>query len=54
MFSLIETAKDCGLDPFAYLICIFKSAPNLDIHIGPNALERLLPDAVLERCRVRV
>lgn len=28
MFSIIETAKENGLNPFAYLTYIFKNAPN--------------------------
>lgn len=32
MFNLIETAKENGLDPFAYLTYIFERAPNLDIY----------------------
>ena len=54
MFSLIETAKECGFDPFAYLTYIFKNAPNWDIRNDPDALGRLLPYAAPERLRVRV
>ena len=54
MFSLIETAKECKIDPFAYLTYIFKNAPNLDIRNDPNALASLLPYAVPDRHKVRV
>lgn len=54
IFSLIETAKECGFDPFAYLTYIFKNAPNWDIRNDPNALERLLPYAVSAYCKARV
>jgi transposase len=54
VFSLIETAKECGFDPFAYLTYIFKNAPNWDIRNDPNALERLLPYSVPTYCRARV
>ena len=42
-FSLIETAKENKLNPFAYLVYIFENAPNWDIRNDPDALERLLP-----------
>ena len=43
MFSLIETAKENGLNPFEYLVYVFKNAPNWNIRNNPDALERLLP-----------
>jgi len=46
MFSLIETAKENGCNPFAYLTYIFKHAPNWDIQNDAGALERLLPHTV--------
>ena len=42
-FSLIETAKENNLNPFAYLVYIFENAPNWDIRNDPDALQRLLP-----------
>ena len=33
MFSLIETAKENGLNSFEYLVYVFKNAPNWNIHI---------------------
>lgn len=42
VFSLIETAKENGLNPFEYLVFIFKNAPNLDIR-NPDQLQLLLP-----------
>ena len=53
MFSIIETAKECGFDPFAYLTYIFTNAPNWDIRNDPDALGRLLPYAAPERCKGR-
>lgn len=32
IFSLLETAKEEGLSPYAYLTCVFKNAPNWNIH----------------------
>ena len=46
MFSLIETAKENGLNPFEYLIYVFKNAPNWNIRNNPDALNLLMPDSV--------
>jgi len=54
MFSLIETAKECGLNPFEYLTYIFNHAPNWDIQNDADALERLLPDAVPEDIQTKL
>ena len=43
MFSIIETAKENGLDPYRYLVYIFENAPNWDIRNNPNTLELLMP-----------
>jgi len=43
MFSLIETAKENGLNPHAYLTWVFQNAPNWNIHNDIGALESLLP-----------
>ena len=53
MFSLIETAKGNGLDPFAYLSYIFNRAPNLDIHNNPDYLDLLLPWSVPDFCKAQ-
>jgi len=54
MLSLIETAKECGFDPFAYLIYIFTNAPNWDIRNDADALACLIPYAAPEQCKGRV
>jgi transposase len=46
MFSLIETAKENGLNPFKYLTYIFTHAPNMDIKNDIDALQQLLPHFV--------
>jgi transposase len=51
MFSLIETAKENGLNPFAYLTYIFRNAPNWDIRNNIDALERLLPYSAPASCK---
>jgi hypothetical protein len=38
IFSIIETAIENGLNPYAYLTYLFKKAPNCD---WPNELETL-------------
>ena len=43
MFSLIETAKENGLNPFKYLTYIFNNAPNWDIRNNINMMEFLIP-----------
>lgn len=51
MFSIIETAKENKLDPFAYLTYIFKNAPNWDIHNNIDHLQLLLPNFVPTSCK---
>jgi len=51
VFSIIETAKENGLNPYEYLTYIFKNAPNWDIRNDINALQRLLPNSVPDYCR---
>jgi transposase len=51
MFSLIETAKENGLDPFSYLAYIFKNAPNWDIRNNLDCLNLLLPGNVPDYCK---
>ena len=51
MFSIIETAKECGLNPFAYLVHIFTNAPNWDIRNNINFLDLLMPYSVPDSCR---
>lgn len=51
MFSLIETAKENGLDPFEYLTYIFANAPHLDLKDHPELIRQLLPDAVPDVCK---
>lgn len=53
MFSMIETAKENGLSPFAYLSYIFKHAPGADVRNDTEALERLLPQAAPEACKAK-
>ncbi|SHJ14537.1 Transposase IS66 family protein [Desulfofundulus thermosubterraneus DSM 16057] len=51
-YSIIETAKENGLNPFQYLSYLFERLPNLDPTDG-NALDQLLPwsDSLPPACR---
>lgn len=49
-FSLIETAKENGLDPFRYLTWVLKTAPTLDMR-DCDQVEKLLPANAPEDCR---
>jgi len=51
MFSIIETAKECGLNPYAYLVYIFKNAPNWDIGNNINCLDLLMPHSAPDSCK---
>jgi len=51
MFSIIETAKECGLNPYAYLLYIFQNAPNWDIRNNIGLLELLMPYSVPAFCK---
>jgi transposase len=49
MFSLIETAKENGINPFTYLTYVFQNAPNWDIRNNLDAVQLLLPASVSRR-----
>ena len=51
MYSLIETAKENALNPFAYLTYIFQNAPNWDIRNNIDLLQELLPWFVPDHCK---
>lgn len=42
-YSMIETAKANGLDPYKYLSFVFKYLPSQDIHNNPQTLDMFLP-----------
>jgi Transposase and inactivated derivatives len=42
LYSLIETAKECKINPFDYLTFVFRNAPNLDLS-NPDSVQKLLP-----------
>ena len=43
MFSIIETAKENRLNPFKYLVHIFKSMPNCDLRYDLSMFDSILP-----------
>jgi transposase len=49
MFSLIETAKENGLNPFEYLTYVFHNAPNWHIRNNIDMLDLLTPASVASR-----
>jgi hypothetical protein len=54
IYSIVETAKENGLNPFAYLIYLFEQMPNLDVK-DRNTLDELLPwsSSLPTACRIR-
>lgn len=53
IFSLIETAKENGLDPYAYLLHIFRTAPHLD-RASTDWVLPLLPENAPDKCKVNI
>ena len=53
VFSIIETAVANGLDPYEYLVYIFKNLPNLDFYNRLEILDDYLPwsDKLPDICR---
>jgi len=43
IYSVIETAKENGINPFRYLVYIFNNAPNLNIQTDSDDVDTLLP-----------
>jgi len=51
MFSLIEKAKENGLNPYKYLTYIFHEAPNMDFN-DTRQLESLLPWSATDEYKI--
>jgi transposase len=53
IYSVVETAKENGLNPFTYLTYLFERLPNIDIK-DPSSIDSLLPwsAALPDHCRV--
>jgi transposase len=54
IYSIIETAKENGLSPFAYLTWLFEELPQLTDPKDPEALDKLLPwsNSLPSTCRM--
>ena len=50
IYSLIETAKENGLDPYRYLLWVLEQAPQLAVN-NENWAELLTPDNAQANCR---
>jgi len=50
LYSIIETAKECGLNPHKYLTYIFQNAPDLDLRNNVDATLKLLPQFAPAQC----
>ena len=53
MYSLIETAKENDLNPYAYLVWLLKSMPGMELRDQSVAIDRLLPGCAPAECRNR-
>lgn len=53
LYSIVETAKESGLDPYAYLVWLFKTAPGLDLKNRPDKAEMLLPEHAPIECMAK-
>jgi transposase len=53
-YSIVETAKENGLNPYQYLMFLFEELPSIDL-TDEKAIDRLLPwsDALPEHCYVK-
>lgn len=52
IYSIVETAKENGLNPFAYLQYLFEQLPNIDLN-DQCTLDELLPwsESLLPKCQ---
>lgn len=53
-YSIIETAKENGLNPFSYIVYLLEQLPNMDIE-DKDLIDALLPwaDGLPDSCRVK-
>ncbi|MCW3491714.1 IS66 family transposase [Dethiobacter alkaliphilus] len=53
IYSIIESAKVNGLNPYSYLVYLFEKLPNINI-TDPHALDELMPwsDSLPDTCRM--
>ncbi len=53
VYSIVETSKANGLEPFRYLTYLFENLPNLNFKIHPELLKNFLPwnDEIQKNCK---
>ena len=51
LYSLIETAKETGLDPYRYLLWVLEWAPKLAQTADEAWAEKLIPAQALAKCK---
>ena len=53
VYSIIETAKANGLNPFQYIKYLFEHLPNADIQRHPEHLDNVLPwnETIQQNCK---
>jgi hypothetical protein len=53
-YSIVETAKENGLNPYQYLMHLFEELPNIDVS-NENAIDQLLPwsNSLPAHCRIQ-
>ncbi|MBF8983232.1 transposase domain-containing protein [Lutibacter sp. B2] len=49
IYSIVETAKEQGLNPMNYITYLFEQIPNMDLKNNPELLKSLLPWGVLPK-----
>lgn len=54
LYSIIETAKENGLNPYEYLIYILGNAPNWNIRNNFDNLDRLMPWNAPDFCKAKI
>ena len=54
LYSLIETAKETGLDPYRYLLWVLECAPKLEQIADETWAEKLIPAQAPAECRAKV
>lgn len=43
LYSIVETAKENGINPYDYLVWVLKAAPDMALSQNPGLADQLLP-----------
>ena len=54
LYSLIETAKETGLDPYRYLLWVLERAPELVRAADETWAEKLIPAQAPAECKAKI